>query len=242
MEWVYFNASCLLESTDWMAQVQLRGTPQGGTATEWIPTPILRTLERAQLEPNRLFAIQIDEISRARPSSLSGIFPCIDGTRLYYNPITSSFHPVSPNIVWLAAANVGASYRGTYLMDLALLDRFAPIEVQYPPHDAEIKLLQRRFPQLEAKWVHKVVSVANKLRGDPNSPTDISMRATQEVCLLLSHPLYATEIETHLEEVLRSSFCGRHSGHMAQSGADSSSVREAIKAAMNVERKTRGKK
>jgi hypothetical protein len=60
-----------------------------------------------------------------------------------------------------------------------------------------------------------------RVRKAPELSAGLSVRATDEACVYLKHPLLASQRSALLPEVLKSSFCGRFSGKWsgAPSGA-----------------------
>ena len=110
---------------------------------------------------------------------------------------------------FIAAVNRGSSFSGTFGIDAAQLDRFAPLQMSYPPVDEEVKLLQPRHHELSDKIVKLVVQIADRLRQTPELSGGLSVRATDEVCTYLKHPLVATQRKALFAAILRSSLITR---------------------------------
>ena len=146
--------------------------------------------------------------------------PALDATRRLYNPLTGESMPIPDSIVWIAAINSGAAFTGTTSMDLAQLDRFAPIKMTYPPPSEEIKLLQRRHPDVSQETVKLIVRVAAAVRKEASLGLGLSMRATEEACMLLERGDFEGVIKHPVSDVLKSSFCGRFEGHWSDEGSD----------------------
>ena len=72
--------------------------------------------------------------------------------------------PVHPQCVFIATANVGAEYTGTFSMDRALISRFFPLEFGYLQKAEEILLLMKRFGISRAD-ADNIVSVADTVRN-----------------------------------------------------------------------------
>ena len=64
------------------------------------------------------------------------------------------------------------------------------------------------------------------------------MRATDEVCTYLKHPLIATQRTVMLPEVLKSSFCGRFSGRWSDVSSDAGAAWAIIEAALREKKLT----
>lgn len=222
-EYVFFNCSSVYEPTDFVATLQVRATPSGQAETVWIPTDIYRALETAQADPEKTFLVFLDEFNRCREMARNGIMPALDSTRKLYNPLTGSTLDIPDNLIWIAAINNGNQFSGTTTVDPAQLDRFAPLKTDYPPEEEEVKILVRRFPEVDEAKIRLVVGAANAVRRDEKLQTDLSMRATEEVCTLLAHPNFGGDAEA-LPALLKSSFAGRFVGRPDDPASDAGMV------------------
>jgi nitric oxide reductase NorQ protein len=234
IEYVFFNCSSVYEATDFLATLQIRATPSGQPETLWIKTDILRALEESHASPDRQFLIFLDEFNRCREMARNGIMPALDATRKLYNPLTGSTVDIPDNVLWIAAINNGAQFSGTTSVDPAQLDRFAPLKMDYPPPAVEVQLLVRRHPDVPPARIEEVVTAANAVRHDSNLNVDLSMRATDEVCLLLGHPNFAESTANPVSELLKTSFCGRFVGRWDDPASDAGLVWQCIVRALNL--------
>jgi MoxR-like ATPase len=119
------------------------------------------------------------------------LFPCLDNRR--YLPVDIAHDEndqkieVNPDTVFIATANIGSEYSGTNALDRALLDRFFPIETQYPKEKDEVKILMIRTG-IEEKPAKAIVKVANEVRKqykDQELSTSISVRHTLQTASLV---------------------------------------------------------
>ncbi|RYE91941.1 MAG: hypothetical protein EOO75_07810 [Myxococcales bacterium] len=94
----------------------------------------------------------------------------------------------------------------------------------YPPPDEEVKLLHGRHAELPRGLIETVVMVADSIRRAPELSATLSVRATEEACIYLKHPLYESTQRKSLPEILRSSFCGRFSGQPDDVTSDAGAV------------------
>jgi len=228
MEYVFFNCSAVYEPSDFVATIQVQAGPAGQAVTVWIPTPIRNALEMAEKEPEKRFLVFLDEFNRCREMARNGLLPALDHVRKIYDPCTGEFLDIPNNIQWIAAVNNGAQFTGTTTVDPAQLDRFAPLLIGYPPADEEVRILARRHPDVNKSLIKRVVSIANAIRGDPSLNLDLSVRATDEVCLLLSHPNFSEFNGDPLPDLLKSSFCGRFLGRWDDPASDAGMVWKRI--------------
>lgn len=235
MEYVFFNCSSIFETTDFLATLQIKASPVSGQAeTVWLKTDILRTLEDARENDDKQYLIFLDEFNRCREMARNGIMPALDSTRKMFNPISGSNIDIPENVLWIAAINNGTQFTGTTTVDPAHLDRFAPLKMGYPPPEEEIKIMTERHPGLKKKQIERVVHAANAVREDENLGVDLSVRATEEVCILLEHPNFSDFDGDPVAELLKSSFCGRFVGDWDDSSTDSGLVWQCIVRALNL--------
>jgi nitric oxide reductase NorQ protein len=144
--------------------------------------------------------------------------------RIGFHPIESKFIAITDNVQFIAAVNRGSEFSGTFGIDAAQLDRFAPLKMSYLPPEEEVKLLRRRHPELGQELVERVVAIAHAIRRAPELGVGLSVRATEEVCVYLKHPLMLGEQKRMLPEIMKSSYCGRFNGQWDDATSDASAV------------------
>jgi len=220
MEFVFFNCSSVVEATDFLATIQVRASETGQPVTDFVKTELLEAFERASQEPEVAFLVFLDEFNRCSESARNVLMPALDSTRRVFNPVDNVFIDVPGNIQFIAAVNRGRAFSGTYGIDAAQLDRFAPLQMDYPPPPEEVKILQARHPELGLSLLRLVVDLADRIRRSPDLDAGLSVRATDEACVYLKHPLMSGDRRRMLPEVLQSSFCGRYSGRWDDPNSD----------------------
>lgn len=233
-EFVFFNCSAVIEATDFMATIQLL-RPEGGASgvvTTFVPTPILSALESAAENPAMKYLIFLDELNRCPESARNALMPALDATRRIYDPCTNGFLEITDNVQFIAAVNRGNEFSGTFGIDAAQLDRFAPVQMDYPPPAEEEKILSSRHEELDSGLISLVVGIAHAVRRSPEIGQGLSVRATDEACIYLKHPLFADSGKKALPEILKTSFCGRFSGRWDDVASDAGAVWALIKGAL----------
>jgi len=229
MEFVFFNCSAVVEATDFMATIQVRASDTGQPVTDFIKTDLLEGLESAINNPAKRYLIFMDEFNRCQESARNAVMPALDSTRKIFNPITNSFLEIPDNVQFIAAVNRGGEFSGTFGIDAAQLDRFAPMQMDYLPPDQEKDLLSRRHPELDPDIVSCIVDIAHAIRSDSSLPHGLSVRATDEACTYLKHPLMEADQQRMIAEVLKSSFCGRFPGRWKDFSSDAGMVWGIVK-------------
>ncbi len=220
LQFVFFNCGAVMEATDFLATIQVRASATGQPVTDFVKTDLLDALERAVLNPDRGYLVFLDEFNRCPENARNALMPALDSTRRLFDPVSNRFIPIPDNVQIIAAVNRGSQFSGTFGIDAAQLDRFAPLQMDYPPPKEEVKILALRHPDLPAKFVTLVVEIAHRIRASTDIPGGLSVRATDEACIYLKHPLIEGERDRMLGEVLQSSFCGRLPGRWDDVSSD----------------------
>jgi nitric oxide reductase NorQ protein len=224
MQFVFFNCGAVVEATDFFASIQVRASDTGQPVTSFVKTEVLEAIEQAHAHPERRYLVFLDELNRCQESARNALMPALDATRRVFHPIENRFMMISDNVQFIAAINRGSEFSGTFGIDAAQLDRFAPLQMSYLPPEEEVKLLRRRHPELGQALVERIVGIAHAVRSSPELGSGLSVRATEEVCVYLKHPLMLGEHARMLPEVLKSSFCGRFNGRWDDATTDSGAV------------------
>ena len=224
MVFVFFNCGAVVEASDFFVSIQVRASESGAPVTDFIKTDVLEALEQAAEHPDRKYLVFLDELNRCQESARNALMPALDATRRVYHPIENTFIPIPDNVQFIAAVNRGREFTGTYGIDAAQLDRFAPLQMDYPPPKAEVDILARRHPELSASNLEIIVAVADAIRNAPDLPGSLSVRATDEACVYLEHPLFADDGKHALPEILKTSFCGRFPGRWDDVTTDAGAV------------------
>ncbi len=224
MTFVFFNCGAVVEASDFLVSIQVRASPSGAPVTAFVKTDVLIALEGASEHPERKYLVFLDELNRCQESARNALMPALDATRRVFHPIENTFIPIPENVQFIAAVNRGREFTGTFGIDAAQLDRFAPLQMDYPPQRAEIEILAKRHAQISGANLEIIVTVANAIRQAPDLPGSLSVRATDEACVYLEHPLFADDGKRSLPEILKTSFCGRFPGRWDDITTDAGAV------------------
>jgi MoxR-like ATPase len=224
MEFVFFNCGAVVEASDFFVSIQVRASASGAPVTDFVKTDILVAIENAGEHPDRKFLVFLDELNRCQESARNALMPALDATRRVFHPIENTFIPIPDNVQFIAAVNRGREFSGTFGIDAAQLDRFAPLQMTYPPPKAELEILQKRHPTISAASLELIIDVADEIRNARDLPGTLSVRATDEACVYLEHPLFAEDGKRSLPEIMKTSFCGRFPGRWDDVTTDAGAV------------------
>jgi MoxR-like ATPase len=198
---------------------------------------VLTAFEEAALHPDRRYLVFFDEFNRCQESARNALMPALDSTRRVFHPIENRFIAIPNNVQFIAAVNRGHGFSGTFGIDAAQLDRFAPLQMDYLPPEEEVKLLAARHPEISKSTLKLLVDIADRIRKAPEMNGGLSVRATEEVCIYLKHPLINSEIKRLLPEVLKSSYCGRFPGRWDDVNSDAGAAWALIQSVLRERQK-----
>jgi MoxR-like ATPase len=224
MEFVFFNCGAVVEASDFFATIQVRASESGSPVTDFVKTEILEAIEEAAAHPEQRHLVFLDEFNRCQESARNAMMPALDSTRRVFHPIDNRFVAIPDNVQFIAAVNRGREFSGTFGIDAAQLDRFAPLQMGYPPIEEEVKILAFRHADVPAALLDDVVQCADAIRRAPDLAGSLSVRATEETCIYLQHPLFSGDARASLPEILKTSFCGRFNGRWNDPTTDAGAV------------------
>ena len=135
----------------------------------------------------------MNEIDRADPGQLAGLHDILEGHPLVIATNGGEVIRAHENFRFLANGNSSGSgdntglYQGVQQLDIAFMDRFRVVEVDYPPEDVELSILEKKAPDLPKEIRTKMVSVANQIRklfigSDTSDKTLTITMSTRALC------------------------------------------------------------
>ena len=137
--------------------------------------------------------ILLDELSRAHPEAWNILMTVLDPIQRYLRLDEKDDSPtikVADGVSFIATANIGMEYTATRVIDRAILDRFALIEMEPLSEENEFTLLKGKFPSIDDKMLNNLCSIVSSIRKEINSDTPrlstmVSTRNTIEIAELL---------------------------------------------------------
>jgi cobaltochelatase CobS len=112
----------------------------------------------------------INEIDRAKPGVLTGLYEVMQGSSL--DVMGRETLQPKPGFRVIATANTGmllgdttGVYQGAQRQSAAFVDRFWQVKCTYPKPEVELKLLAEKVPELPEPIAKKMVEVANNVRA-----------------------------------------------------------------------------
>ena len=141
-------------------------------------------------KPNTV--ILLDELSRAHPEAWNILMTVLDPIQRYLRLDEKSNSPtikVAEGVSFIATANIGSEYTATRIIDRALLDRFAILEMDVLSYEQEYQLLSSKCTvnqETLLKLCDIIKDIRKEVKSDtPRISTTVSTRATLEIAELL---------------------------------------------------------
>jgi len=113
----------------------------------------------------------LDEMDLLDPGVLAGLNGIVEGAPLVLTENGGEVVKPHPDFRFIATGNTTGGgddtglYQGTLRQNLAFMDRFWVMRVEYPLPGEEGRILAQAVPQLPAAIRDRMVAVANKIRG-----------------------------------------------------------------------------
>lgn len=126
----------------------------------------------------------LNEIDLMDPAELANMNAILEGSPLVISQLEGEIVEPHPNFRVVATSNSNGSgsdglYVGVQRLNLAFMDRFNIIKVDYADPDIELEVLAKVAPKIPKKIREKMVELANKVRsvfkGDEESNVELSV-------------------------------------------------------------------
>lgn len=162
-------------STEYMDLVG-QWTLQNGS-TVWIDGPLTKAMRNGHV-------LILNEIDLVDPSELANLNAVLEGAALVINQKNAELVRPHPSFRLVATSNSNGSgsdgmYVGVQRQNLAFLDRFMVIEVDYADTEIEDAILQKIAPSIPKAIRQKMIELANKVRtvfkGEGDEITELSV-------------------------------------------------------------------
>lgn len=153
MNWGFhlLNCAVITEVSEIAGQ---RAIVNGQTTWEW------SAVAKAIMAGNCV--VVLDEINRAYPNALNGLFGLLDDNRMMW--VGAEKLVVGPNVLFYATANIGSQFTGTFQADAALLNRFSYVfNMGSIPEAEEAKVLAANGAAVQD--AKDIVRIATLIRG-----------------------------------------------------------------------------
>jgi len=112
----------------------------------------------------------LDEMDLLDPSTAAGLNGVVEGSPLTIPENNGEVIHPHPNFRFIATGNTNGSgdrdgnYQGTTRQNMAFMDRFWVLHVDYPTEEQELKILSKAVPQLDSRICSHFIDIANMIR------------------------------------------------------------------------------
>ncbi len=112
----------------------------------------------------------LNEIDLVDPAELANMNSVMEGAPLIITQHQGEIVHPHPNFRIIATSNSNGSggdgiYQGVQRQNMAFLDRFVVLEVDYPIKEIEMLILEKMFPNIPKAIRSKMIDLANKVRA-----------------------------------------------------------------------------
>jgi MoxR-like ATPase len=137
--------------------------------------------------------VMLDELSRAHPEAWNILMTVLDEGQRYLRIDEKDGSPtikVAEGVSFIATANIGNEYTSARVMDRAIMDRFAIIEMETLSKEDEADLLKKMFSSVDDYDLEAIAEISSTTRADvksesPNLTNSISTRVAVQTAELL---------------------------------------------------------
>lgn len=169
---VEVDVSLLSEPSELFGQLRLKSG-----STEFVETPFVNAITKGK------HVICFDEINRAYPNLLNPLLGLLDDGRSV--TFGDKVYSVAKDTIFIATANIGAGYTGTFRADVALMNRMSLIAIvgQGITPDDEAKIYAKTG--LNIDQIKMIVVVLSACRQNKEFTLDFSIRTGYTLCKLV---------------------------------------------------------
>lgn len=152
-----------MEFQDLIGSQKLARDEQGGVVTEYQDGPLVTAMRRGSI-------LMLDEANFLSPAVVGGLNGVLDGAPLL-NPDTGELIRPAPGFRIAATGNAvdggaeSTDFRGTQRQNIALLDRYIALKVDYMDALTEARILHKAAGNLTGDVIDLMVKVANEVRA-----------------------------------------------------------------------------
>ncbi|HEY9787168.1 MAG TPA: AAA family ATPase [Candidatus Obscuribacterales bacterium] len=144
---------------------------------KWMDSKLVEVLREARENPHKTFLLMIDEFSRIDEDARDALLDVIEGNSRFLRLPTGEEIPVSKNIVFMSAGNVGEGFT-VKREDAAAKDRWVIIKINVMPQPEELAHCMRLYPTCPKDELDLALTIVNKVR---EARKDTKMRLSKTV-------------------------------------------------------------
>jgi MoxR-like ATPase len=156
----------------------------------WADSKLVEVLREANANPRKTFLVMIDEFTRIDEDARDALLDVIEGNSRVLRLQSGEEVPVSRNVVFMGAGNVGEGFT-IRREDAAAKDRWVIVKINVMPQDEEIAHCMRLYPQCPKDQLTRAITVVNKVRAARKDPKmrlskTVSTRGAETITMFLS--------------------------------------------------------
>jgi MoxR-like ATPase len=168
----------------------LLGGSGGSLTFKWMDSKLVEVLREALRKPHKQFLLMIDEYTRIDEDARDALLDVIYGKNRVLRLPTGEEIVIAPNIVFMAAGNVGDGFT-IKREDAAAKDRWVIIKITVMPQEEELEHCLRLYPSAPRDELNRALGIINKVRDARKDrkmrlSKIVSTRGAETVAMLLA--------------------------------------------------------
>ena len=208
-------------------------TSEGETLNfKWADSKLVEVLREALKFPRKTFLLMIDEFTRMDEDARDALLDVIEGGQRVLRLPTGEEIPVSSNVVFMGAGNVGEGFT-IRREDAAAKDRWVIVKITVMPQPEELAHCMRLYPTCPKADLDAALTIINLVRAARKDTKmrlskTVSTRGAETVAMFLSGGFSA---ELALETAVTNQYAGTADDSTSEAGRVNRLIKEALQQA-----------
>lgn len=205
-------------------------TSEGKTLNfQWANSKLVEVLLEAKENPRKTFLLMIDEFTRIDEDARDALLDVIEGGQRVLRLPTGEEVPVSPNIVFMAAGNVGEGFT-IRREDAAAKDRWVIVKITVMPQAEEVAHCMKLYPSCPKDDLERAVTIVNQVRAARKDPKmrmskTVSTRGAETIAMFLAGGF---NVELALETAVVNQYAGVADDATTEAGRVHRLIKDAL--------------
>lgn len=196
---------------------------------KWADSKLVEVLREAKDNPRKTFLLMLDEFSRIDEDARDALLDVIEGGSRVMRLPTGEEVPVSGNIVFMAAGNVGEGFT-IRREDAAAKSRWVIVKITVMPQAEEVAHCMRLYPTCAKADLERALTIVNKVRV---ARKDTKMRLSKTVCTRSAETIAmflanGFSVDLALETAVTNQYAGTAEDGASEAGRVQRLIREEL--------------
>lgn len=196
---------------------------------KWADSGLTEVLREAIVHPRKTFLLMLDEFTRVDEDARDALLDVIEGSKRFLRLRTGEVLPVSQNIVFMGAGNVGEGFT-IRREDAAAKDRWVIMKIFVMPHAEEVAHCMSLYPACPKAALEQGITIINKVRAARKDAKmrlskTVSTRGAETVAMFLTNGF---PLDISLETAVTNQYAGTADDSASEAGRVARLIREEL--------------